>query len=69
MTTFTEYAEAFAIFAKYQPQGSNVSAEHDEIWAGPAEGYGPISNEDQGRLRELGWTHDGDDSYGWHLYV
>ncbi len=54
--TWAEWAEAFAIFAKYAPACSkynDVSAEHDEIWAGPD--ADEVSAEDVERLNELGW--------------
>ena len=49
--TWAGYAEAFAIFAKYEGQG--VCAEHDEIDAGPDPSV--VSEVDKKRLLELGW--------------
>lgn len=54
-STFAEYAEAFAIFAKYSNESFVLEAEHDEIFA--LCDVGEESDED--RLMALGWTHDG----------
>lgn len=50
--TWAGYAEAFAIFAKYEGQG--VCAEHDEIFAGPDPSV--VTEADKKRLIELGWN-------------
>ena len=49
-----EYAEAFTIFSKYL--NSDVTAEHDKIWAGPRPSE--VSEEDKSRLTELRWYAD-----------
>lgn len=55
--TYTAWAEAFTIFAKYEPDVfGQVSASHDIIYAGPKP-Y-DISAEDKKRLEELGWHED-----------
>lgn len=54
--TFQAWAEAFAIFAKYEPESiAHVAAEHDIIYAGPEV---EVSPEDKARLEELGWFYD-----------
>ncbi len=48
--------KAFTIFAKYNAE-DNVSAGHDEIWAGPDPEV--VSAEDLAILESLGWyPHD-----------
>jgi hypothetical protein len=50
------WSEAFAIFAKYSPKDAgidHVSAEHDELYAGPSPGS--VSPDDLSRLEALGW--------------
>jgi hypothetical protein len=62
---FKAWAEAFAIFAKYQPEKKFcVNAEHDQIYTGdiPPE---KMSDEDRSRLDELGWYWDGEDLDRW----
>jgi hypothetical protein len=56
------WVEAFTIFARY-PDGANVQAEHDEIWAGPD----TVSADDKARLAELGWLPATEG--GFHRYV
>lgn len=51
---YSAWAEAFSIFAKYNPDGwGDVEAEHDVIFAGPHPDL--VSAEDKVRLEELGW--------------
>lgn len=58
--TFTDYAEAFAIFAKHKPDEKWVlCAEHDIIYAHIAPE--DITDEaDKARLEELGWFIEND---------
>ena len=55
---WANYAEAFSIFAKYGAEDSycNVSAEHDELYAGPEPDI--VTATDTQRLNELGWSPD-----------
>jgi len=53
MATYSQFAEAFAIFAKYGDDDFAVCAEHDEIFAGPDPKI--VSKEDNNKLKELGW--------------
>lgn len=53
MSTWAEFAEAFTIFAKYDMTYQGVSAEHDEIYAGPPP-Y-DVSDYDLVKLDKLGW--------------
>lgn len=55
--TYTGWAEAFTIFAKYEPDAKyEVAAEHDIVYAGRApEAY---SDADKARLEALGWDYD-----------
>ena len=56
--TYAAWAEAFAIFAKYEPESMwEVSAEHDIVYAGRGVEY---SEEDRKRLDELHWYYDDD---------
>jgi hypothetical protein len=64
--TYTQWAESFAIFAKYEPKGRDVNAQHDELWAGPD--ANKISVEDHERLVALGWDCDPDEG-GWHIFT
>lgn len=58
--TWAAYAEAFTIFAKYEPDVfGELSAEHDQIWAGPEPGSA-ISDDDKARLEALDWQLDED---------
>lgn len=73
--------EGLNIFAKYytKPDGYNVGAEHDVIYAYATDNV--ISEEDLNRLVELGWHQEvdtGDDDFeakhydpeeGWSAYV
>lgn len=57
--TYAAWAEAFSIFAKYEPDATfEVSAEHDVIYAGRA--VGKYSEDDKARLADLHWYHDED---------
>lgn len=60
MKEYEELIEAFKIFMKY-PHSSFMSAEHDEVWAGPNP-Y-DVTEEDRKRLDELGWSDFGDDGF------
>lgn len=51
--TFAAWAEAFAIFGKYQPDMAQIDAQHDVIFAGPDPAW--ISQEDKDKLGQLGW--------------
>lgn len=66
MPTYAKWIEAFQIFAKYDPEGTDVAAEHDEMWAGPDPSV--VSPEDKARLEELGWR-DYEDGNGFHAFV
>ncbi len=62
--TYAAWSEAFAIFAKYDPDGFGwVQGEHDIVYAGPD--HKTVSAEDIARLEELDWyiNHDGDGFY------
>lgn len=55
--TYGGLAEAFSIFAKYEPDAAyEVAAEHDVIYAGRASDR--YSIDDKQRLEELGWHYD-----------
>lgn len=53
MQTYADWAEAFLLFAKYEAEGWEVSAEHDVIYAGPDPAI--VTDIDKKRLSELGW--------------
>lgn len=55
--SYAAWSEAFAIFAKYEPDARfEVAAEHDVIYAGrEPEKY---SDADKARLEELHWRYD-----------
>jgi hypothetical protein len=55
--TYAGLAEAFLIFAKYTDGTFDLSAEHDQIWAGDNTA---MSEEDALRLEELYWNWDED---------
>jgi hypothetical protein len=48
------YAESFAIFAKYEPS-DNLDLDYGSIGVSF---IGPVTPEDDTRLQELGWTKD-----------
>lgn len=50
---YDEFIRAFEIFRKY-PQDEMVTAEHDEVYAGPDPRI--VSDEDKAELEKLGWT-------------
>ena len=57
--SYQAWSEAFAIFAKYEPDARfEVTAEHDEVYAGRANDL--YSDEDKARLEELHWSYDED---------
>jgi hypothetical protein len=58
--TFLRWAEAFAIFHKYEPEKrwAHVAGEHDIIFGGPDPRK--VSLKDHRRLRKLGWHLDKD---------
>lgn len=64
MNKLQKISRALAILANY-PYG-DFTAEHDEIWAGPADGV-EITKCDREELEALGWS-DGE-GMGWHRYV
>lgn len=66
MPSYLELAEAFAIFTRCDPDGADVSAGHDEMWAGPDPSK--VSAEDKARLEVLGW-HDYGDGNGFHTFI
>ncbi len=54
MNVYQEMARAMEIFASYPVnRGGNVSAAHDEIWAGPDPTV--VSAEHLAELEQLGW--------------
>jgi hypothetical protein len=65
-SSYRAWSEAFAIFAKYSEEvpgtrGGNrddVSAEHDEVYAGPSPEV--VTKSDSARLEELGWLPCGE---------
>lgn len=59
MAKTSEIAKGLEIFLKYG-DGYNVSAEHDEFFAGPPDGV-RLSLEDRAALKELGWMNENDD--------
>lgn len=62
-------SEAFAIFAKYEPDATySTQAEHDVIYAG---GVPPdsMSQDDVARLEVLRWSWDGDDLQTWYYFT
>ena len=58
--TYNGWAQAFLIFAKYEPKGIAVSVGYDVIYAGPAPAN--VSDEDKKELERYGWH--GEDIYG-----
>jgi hypothetical protein len=60
-------AEGLQILAKYS-EPFDIGANHDVIHAGPMEGEG-VSEEDQAKLKALGWTFDNSACGGWSYYV
>ena len=61
--TYDAWLEAFTIFKKYAHNGrvlGDITAEHDQVFAGP-DGEEEIANmddEDKERLLQLGWSFD-----------
>lgn len=58
-TDLTEYgrmARAFQIFDSYGTERQGVSAEHDQIWAGPDPA--DVTDEHIAELEQLGWHTD-----------
>lgn len=53
--SYQPYIEAFQIFNKYD-HFKQVSAEHDEIYAGPSPDV--LNKEDLEKIIELGWLPD-----------
>ena len=62
-----DFAEAFAIFATYDPKGY-VAAEHDEIFVGCVP-RSEMKLEHELRLEELHWRYDEADLECWRHYV
>ena len=54
--TWAGLAGAFTIFAVFGEDAFATYAEHDVIYSGPE--HHVVSEEDQCRLAELGWTPD-----------
>ena len=50
--SFKKVVEGLNILVKYP--NSSISAEHDQIWAGPFENE--VKPEDKEKLEELGWS-------------
>lgn len=50
-----QWIESFQIFKKYGDNQGLAHADHDEVFAGPAD-TSVISAEDKQRLEELGWS-------------
>jgi len=66
LSTWKDYAEEFAIFAKYSGTSEgydHVAGEHDELWAGPNPEV--VSEEDAKLIKKLGWTPHMDNEC-WH---
>jgi hypothetical protein len=54
---YADYRQAFEIFGRYpDPDGGNLSAEHDQLWAGPDPA--DVSLDDLRILNDLGWHAD-----------
>ena len=53
MNSYEKLIKALEIFNKYDHPGKYVSAEHDELFAGPEASV--VSPEDLATLDELGW--------------
>jgi len=66
MSTYSEWAEAFTIFAKYSDENHPLVAEHDEIYAG--HNIKQMSPQDAVLLVALGWIYD-EDLPGWLHYA
>ena len=66
MAKWSEFAEAFSIFAKYGDKDYHTYAEHDIIYAGPDPKE--VSGEDQIRLKELGWSID-EGNNSWYKFT
>lgn len=64
MEQYENYIKAFHIFMKY-PHSAFLSAEHDEIHAGPDPEN--VTDEDKAILEELGWNDYGEGSF--HCFV
>lgn len=66
--TFTDYAEAMTIFAKYAPDATWVlHPEHDQLSASCD--FDAVTDEaDRARLEELGWFESSEDS-GWMIFT
>ena len=60
----SEWAESFAILAKYGDEDHAVDSQHDEILAGPECGFLNMDPADAKRLQDLGWYEDGDSGFG-----
>lgn len=57
--SYAAWSEAFAIFAKYEPDATfEVDAEHDIVYAGRADDK--YSGDDKARLADLHWYYDDD---------
>lgn len=65
-SVYTEYVEAFTIFDKYRDSAypPSVSAEHDELFAGPPAWV--VSMEDLAALEKLHWIPSEE---GFHTFV
>jgi hypothetical protein len=55
-SVYDEMARAFTIFASYPDERPGISAEHDEIWAGPNPAV--MTAEDLAELEQLRWMPD-----------
>jgi hypothetical protein len=67
--TVQKIIEGLMIIQKSKPETESdyhFRAEHDEIWAGNLEWQ--LSERDEKRLVELGWTKDSHCD-GWHAHV
>jgi hypothetical protein len=60
---YERWIAAFTIFAKYEPNGGEVAAEHDVVYAGP--NPETVNEDDIVTLDDLGWhiSHDYDCFY------
>jgi hypothetical protein len=57
--------EGMLIIAKYEPK-SRLAVGHDQIWFGNYETRERMTEAEQARMAELGWSEHED---AWHCYV
>jgi len=68
MPRMTHLVEAFEIFMKYNPDQWLEGADHDIIYGPGYDDLDGLTDEDEARLKKLGW-HRHDDYGGWYHFV